>query len=394
MSGVLQGVRILDLASMWAAPMASMYLADQGADVIKIEPPEGDTSRRLFTHPKLGNESPSYLVVNRNKRGIVLDLQKAEGREVARKLAKQTDVLIHNYRPGVAQRLGMGYEELARENKGLIYVELTAYGKEGPNAKRAGYDLLIQAQSGMLHRRLPDGTPLSSGVWVADCSTPMLIAYGVALALIERGHTGKGQKVETSLLHAAIAMQAVDLVKPEAEAGVQRAPTTQSVFGMYRCSDGRWIIPVALTEKEWGKLCKALEMTHLAMDPAFSSAQARADNNQQLLEILLEAFASKPRDEWLKRLEENDVPCAPVVEREDVQSQPQVVANKMMTEVIHPTAGRTLMVSTPVRLSNSPPSIRKPSPMQGQHTDEVLRELGYTAEAVRELRRKGALGKA
>jgi crotonobetainyl-CoA:carnitine CoA-transferase CaiB-like acyl-CoA transferase len=371
-----------------------MYLGDQGADVIKIEPPEGDTSRRLFTHPKLGNESPSYLVVNRNKRGIVLDLSKGEGRSAAKRLAAQTDVLIHNYRPGVAKRLGLAYEDLAKENKGLIYVELTAYGKDGPHAKRAGYDLLIQAQSGMLHRRLPDGTPLSSGVWVADCSTPMLIAYGVALALLERGKTGKGQKVETSLLQAAIAMQMVDLVKPEAEAGVQRAPSTQSVFGMYKCEDGQWLIPVALSEKEWGRLCKALEMEHLMSDPAFSSAQARADNNQQLLEILIEAFASKPRDAWLKRLEENDVPCAPVVAREHVPSQPQVVANQMMTEVTHPTAGRTLMMSPAVRLSRNPPSVRRPSPMQGQHTEEVLREAGFSAKAIAELRQSGALGKA
>ncbi|MBM4406558.1 MAG: CoA transferase [Chloroflexi bacterium] len=393
MSHVLDGIKVLDLASMWAGPAASMHLGDQGAEVIKIEPPEGDTSRRLFTHPKLGNESPSFLVVNRNKRGMALDLGKAEGRAVAKRLASQTDVLIHNYRPGVAKRLGLDYEELSRENKRLIYVELTAYGKEGPHAKRAGYDLLIQAQSGMLHRRLPDGTPLSSGVWVADCSTPMLIAYGVVLALIERSRTGKGQKVETSLLQAAIAMQMVDLVKPEAEEGVQRAPMTQSVFGMYRCQDGQWIIPVALSEKEWVKLCKALDLEHLTKDPAFASAQLRADNNQQLLEILIETFASKPRDEWLKRLEEHDVPCAPVVEREQVPTQPQVVANGMMTEISHPTAGRTLMMSPAVRLSRNPPSIRRHSPMQGQHTEEVLREAGYTAKAIEELRRKGALGK-
>ena len=177
MAMALEGIRVLDLASMWAAPGAAMYLADQGADVIKVEPPGGDEARRLFTHPNLGNESPSFLLLNRNKRGIVLNLQEEEGRDIARKLAARSEIVIVNFRPQVAQRLGLTYEDLEPLNPGLIYVELSAYGERGPYADRPGYDLIFQALSGMMHRSLPDGTPIGAGIWAADswrrCCWPM-----------------------------------------------------------------------------------------------------------------------------------------------------------------------------------------------------------------------------
>ncbi len=390
MAGVLEGIRVLDLASMWAAPSCAMYLADHGAEVIKVEPPQGDESRRLFTHTSLGNESPSFLAVNRNKRGIVLDLRKPEAQAIARKLAQQSDVVICNFRPKVAQRLGLRYEDLGPQNPRLIYVELSAYGKQGPFADKAGYDLLFQALSGMLHRRLPDGTPLASGLWAADCSTPMMLAYGVALALLARERTGKGQRVETSLLQMAIAMQFVDLVKPEVEPPGKRQPSNQATFAPYRCADGKWIIPVAISDKEWRRLCKALDLTHLVDDPAFATPSTRAYNND-LYPILAGVFEAKQRDEWLRLLQDADVPCAPVVDRSEVYGSPQVIANEMMTEITHPTAGRTVMMGVPVKLSRNPGSLRRPSPLQGQHTDEVLRELGYDSAAIATLRNAHAV---
>ncbi len=391
MPGVLEGIRVLDLASMWAAPSCAMYLADHGAEVIKVEPPRGDESRRIFTHTSLGNESPSFLAVNRNKRGIVLDLTKPEGQEIARRLAKGSDVVIHNFRPRVSKRLGLRYEDLEPQNPRLIYVELSAYGRKGPFADRAGYDILFQALSGMLHRRLPDGTPITSGVWAADCSTPIMLAYGVALALLARERTGRGQKVETSLLQMAIAMQFVDLVKPEVEPPGMRAPSTQATFAPYRCADGFWIIPVAISDKEWARLCQALELAHLIADPAFATPQTRAYNND-LFPILAGVFETKPREEWLRLLQAADVPCAPVVSRDEVFSQPQVIENEMITEVRHPTAGRTLMMGVPVRLSANPGSIRRPSPLQGQHTADVLRELGYDDAAIAQLKKARVVG--
>ncbi len=386
----LEGIKVLDLASMWAAPGAAMYLSDQGADVIKVEPPQGDEARRIFTHASLGNESPSFLVVNRNKRGLVADLRQPEGLAIVKKLAQKTDVLVHNFRPRATRRMGLTYAELSAANPGLIYVELSAYGNKGPYAQRAGYDLLFQALSGMLHRRMPDGTPIAAGVWAADCSTPIVLAYGVSLALLQRQRTGRGQKVETSLLQMAIAMQFVDLVRPEAEPPGERAPSNQATFAPYRCADGEWIVPVAISDKEWARLCTALGLTHLIDDPAFSTPHARAFNNE-LVPLLEGIFSTRPREEWLRLLEEGDVPCAPVVGRDDVYTLPQVVDNGMMTEVNHPTAGRTVMMGVPLKLSANAPRPAGPSPLQGQHTNEVLRDLGYTAEEIADLRAKSVI---
>ncbi len=382
MAMALEGVKVLDLATVWAAPGCAMYLADQGADVIKVESPAGDDSRRLLTHRALGNESPSFLVINRNKRGIVVDIRKPAGREIIRKLALQSSVLIHNFRPQVAKRHGLSYEELEQLNPGLIYVQLSAYGQKGPFSERPGYDLLFQALSGMMHRSAPDGTPIGAGIWAADCSTPMGLAYGVALALLQREKTGRGQVVETSLLQMAIAMQDVDLVRPEAEPPTGRASANQATFAPYRAQDDRWFLPVAVSDREWEKLSNAIGLPHLADDPAFKKQQDRAENAEQLFQVLEAVYATKPLDDWLRILEERDVPCAPVLQRSEVFSHPQVVENEMMTEVDHPTAGSTKMMGVPIRLSKNQTSVRHRSPLQGEHTVEVLKELGYSDEAI------------
>ncbi len=386
MATALEGIKVLDLSTMWAAPSSAMYLADQGADVIKVEPPEGDDARHLLSHPALGNESPSFLVVNRSKRGIVVDIRKPQGREIVHKLAEQADVLIHNFRPKVAHRLGLSYQEMELLNPRLVYVQLSAYGPEGPYADRPGYDLLVQALSGMMHRRAPDGTPIGAGIWAADCSTPMALAYGIAVALLVRERTGHGQKVETSLLHVALAMQHVDLVRPEQEPPGGRAPANQATFSPYRASDGEWLLPIALSDKEWVKLCRVLEVPHLEQESAFATMQARGQHAEELFPILEALFAAKPRGEWLQLLEHGDVPCAPIASRDEVFSQPQSIENGMISEVVHPTAGRTKMISPPVRLSANPPRVPGPSPLQGQHTAEVLREIGYDEGAIQALR--------
>ena len=386
MGMALEGVRVLDLSSMWAAPGAGMYLADQGADVIKVEPPGGGDARRLFTHPNLGNESPSFLLLNRSKRGIVLDLRKPEGQDIARRLAAASDVLIHNFRSRVAERLRLAYGDLEPINPRLVYVALSAYGKKGPYAERRGYDLILQAMSGMMHRQLPDGTPIGAGIWAADSSTPMLLAYGVALALLQRERTGRGQQVETSLLEAAVAMQAVDMVKPQAERGAERAPANQATFAPYRASDGRWLLSVVLSDKEFASLVEALELPHLADDPRYASQQARSDHREELFGLLEGIFSTRSRDEWLRHLEDHDVPCAPILARDDVYDSPQVTANGVMTELAHPTAGPTKMMNIPLRLSANPANVRRHSPLQGEHTDEVLGELGYSEADIARLR--------
>ena len=391
MTMALEGIKVLDLATMWAAPSAAMYLADQGAEVIKVESPQGDEARRLFTHAALGNESPSYLVVNRNKRGIVVDIRQAEGLRIVKKLALQSDVLIHNFRPRVARRLGLTYEDLEPVHPRLVYVQLSAYGTKGPYADRPGYDLIFQALSGMMHRSMPDGTPIGAGIWAADCSTPMALAYGVSTALFVRERTGRGQKVETSLLQMAIAMQHVDLVKPEKEPPAGRQAANQATFSPYKGSDGQWFLPVALSDREWVRLCDVIGLGHLRDDPAFSTMRARAGNSAELFAILEATYATKTSDEWLRLLAEGDVPCSPILSRNEVLDQPQVIENEMVTELAHPTAGRTRMMGIPVRLSKNPGRIRRPSPTQGQHTMEVLKELGYSDQAIHDLKGAGVI---
>jgi len=386
----LSGIRVLDLSQMWAAPGAAMYLADHGAEVIKVEPPGGDEARRTLTQPPIaGGESRAFLALNRNKRGIALDIRDARGREVVRDLVRRSDVLIHNFRPGVAERLGCDYPSLRAVNGRLVYAWITAYGHEGPFAARPGYDLLFQGLSGILaRRRLPDGRPLGASVWVADCSAPMILAYGIALALLARERTGQGQLVTTSLLHAALAMQLPDLVTVERagdEAGGEVDYAEQAMFAPYRCRDGRFLVIVAIQDEQWRRLCRALGRADLADDPRYAAPLDRARESTVLGGILAEAFAARDCDEWLAALADADVPCAPVLEPGQVLDDPQVRANEMLAATTHPVAGRTVMVSQPARLHGTEGALARPAPLLGEHTEEVLRELGYPPGRIREL---------
>jgi crotonobetainyl-CoA:carnitine CoA-transferase CaiB-like acyl-CoA transferase len=386
----LSGIRVLDLSQMWAAPGAAMYLADHGAHVIKVEPPGGDEARRTLTQPPIaGGESRSFLALNRNKRGIALDIRDPRGREVIRDLVRRSDVLIHNFRPGVAERLGYDHPTLRALNGRLVYAWITAYGHEGPLAARPGYDLLFQALSGILaRRRLPDGRPQSAAVWVADCSAPIVLAYGIALALLARERTGQGQLVTTSLLHAALAMQLPELVTVEHAQDGDGDPLDyagQAMFASYRCRDGQDLVIVVIQDEQWRRLCGALGREDLADDPPYDRALDRARESAALGRLLAEAFAREDRDAWLAALAAADVPAAAVLEPGEVLDDPQVRANAMLATTIHPVAGRTVMVAPPARLHGEAAGEARPAPLLGEHTEEVLRELGYSLARIREL---------
>ncbi|HET7874193.1 MAG TPA: CoA transferase [Methylomirabilota bacterium] len=386
----LSGIRVLDLSQMWAAPGTAMYLADQGADVIKVEPLHGDEARRTLTQPPVaGGESRAFLALNRNKRGIALDIRHPRGRQVVQDLVRRVDILIHNFRPGVAERLGYDYPALRTLNERLVYAWITAYGAQGPFAMRPGYDLLFQGLSGILARRRgPDGRPISAGVWVADCSAPMELAYGIAVALFARERTGQGQLVTTSLLHAALAMQVPDLVKVEHEmepAQDGRDYSAQAMYAPYRCRDGRFLIIVVIQDEQWRRLCAALGRPDLAEDPRYATPFERARESDRLGGVLADAFATRDRDEWLAALAEADVPGAPVLEPDQVLEYPQVLANDMLTATSHPVAGRTVMVRQPARLHGSGAVDARPAPLLGEHSEEVLHELGYPLALIREL---------
>ena len=395
--GVLDGIRVLDMSTVWAGPLASAYLADQGAEVVKVEPKEGEMLRRVQVHrPIVSGEGRSFLVAGRGKRSIALDITVPKGQEVVYRLVKTADVLIHNFRPDVPERLGFDYSTLAGLNSRLIYVEVVAYGYRGPYANRKGYEPLFQSLAGVMDRqRLPDGTPIGAGVWLSDMATPFAIDTGVALALYHRERTGRGQKVETSLLHMELAMQTVDLVGVEREEPLTGSPDdwrADPVWASYRCADDRWLIICAITDREFQDLCDALEIPEMPAEPKFATPRARGQNREDLYSLVSGIVSTRPREELLRAFEEHDVPAAPVLDQQEVLDQPQVRENGMVIETEHPVAGRVSTIANPVRLSAAAPDPSpRPAPLLGQHTDEVLGELGYSAGEVSSLRTEGVV---
>lgn len=378
MERALDGIRVLDFTRHLAGPGTCMYLADQGADVIKVEPIGlGDPSRK-------GN-SATFLVLNRNKRSMTLDLRKAKGKEVLHRLVERSDVLIHNVRRRTAEKLGIGYDDLRKVNAGLVYGCISAYGSKGPYADKGGYDGMTQSLSGAMSRRAPDGTPVTAGVWISDCSVPMLMAYGITLALRVRDKTGLGQQVETSLLQAAVAMQSNYLVRFDEHPTPPPEPGSPG-YGTYRCGDDVFITVGALQQDQFQRLCMVLDLPHLAHDPRFSHPRGQHELRAEVYPIVAELLRTKPSSQWLELLDGADIPCAPIRDRSEAIDEPQIVENEFIVPVDHPEAGRVRMMGVPVRLSMTPGAIRNPAPLVGEHTDEVLREFGYGPEEIQALR--------
>lgn len=368
-----------------------MYLADHGADVIKVEPRlTGDASRRTAGSAFLKENSRTFLVLNRNKRSITLDIQKPRGREVLFRLLERSDVLVHNLRPAVVKKLGLGFEELHQRYSRLIYGSISAFGTKGPYANKGGYDRLTQGYSGAMYRRDSEGYPMTTGVWISDCSVPMLMAYGVMLALWAREKTGLGQQVETSLLQAAIAMQSTTLVRadndstPPAEAG---GPG----YGIYRCSDGVYINVTALQQNQFQRLCFAVDLGHLSADPRFDDPRRQNEFRADAYPVINEVLGAKTSTEWLAIFDAADIPCAPILEQSQVYEDPQIVENEMIVPVDHPQVGRVRMMGVPVHLSMTPGAVRRSSPLLGEHTDEVLQEFGYAANEIEALRAEAVI---
>ena len=385
MEQILDGVRVIDLSSGIAGPGTSMYLGDQGAEVIRIEPPQAGKSESS-DDPAMGSKE-GFSVLNRNKRSLTLDLNKPEGNVVFLQLVERADVLVTNFRLSAITRLGIDYPSLHALNPRLIYGWVTGFGTKGPYASHGAYDRLTQGFSGAMFRRWEDGTPVSTGVWLSDPSVPILMSFGIVLALYQREKTGEGQQVETSLLQAAIAMQMNSLVNIENSPGTFN-PEDFSAYGLYRCSDGAFINVTALRPHQFKKLCKLLELDHLAEDPRAFDPVHRGEFRRDVYPIIEAMFATKTLNEWLPLLDEVDVPAAPVLEREAVFNEPQMVANNMFVRVVHPHVGPVQMFAPPLTLSAAESRVQTASPLVGEHTADILAELGYGAAEIADLRSK------
>jgi crotonobetainyl-CoA:carnitine CoA-transferase CaiB-like acyl-CoA transferase len=382
----LEGIKVIDVAINYAGPAASMYLADQGADVIKVERRlVGDTTRRAGNTPFLKLNSPSYMAINRGKRSITLDISKPGGQQVLRDLARTTDVLVENFRPDVMDRLGIGYEALSAINPRIVYGSLTAFGARGPYADKAGFDRLAQGMAGAMYRKDADGRPLPSSAWIGDWGSPILMAFGIMLALFVRERTGRGQRVESSLLQAAMALQFSQLTVVEEDPTPPREENPAG-YNSFRCSDGVYLNIGVYFADQYNRLCRALDLPHLADDPRLTNPLLRPDLDAEVGPIFAAIFETRSSEEWLEILFTADVPCAPIVERSKLAQNEQILANEMMVAVQHPVVGRTRITGTPLRLSETKSVTLRPAPTLGQHTDEILGEIGYSAERIAELR--------
>ncbi|OGK82303.1 MAG: alpha-methylacyl-CoA racemase [Candidatus Rokubacteria bacterium GWC2_70_16] len=373
--GPLEGIRVLDFTQMMAGPLCAMLLGDLGADVIKIEPPEGDAIRRTGD-TFLGGETESFLSFNRNKRSVVLDLKAEAGREAGRGLAAGADVVLENFRPGSAERLGVGYEVLRALNPRLVYCSISGFGREGADRARPALDPVIQAMSGIMQLTGSDETgPLRTGFPFSDLVTPLLATIGVLAALRVRERTGRGQRVDLSMLDATIfgmmPRDAYFFATGRTPSRLGNEHYQIAPWNTYATADGRYLMVVAHTEKFWHALITALAAPELGADPRFLSNADRVRNRTALNARLAAAFRTASLDEWTPRLTAAGVLFAPVRSFPEVFSDPRV-RREMLVELDHPTAGRITVLANPLRFSETPATVRRCPPRLGEHTAEVL----------------------
>lgn len=389
MNSPLEGIKVLDFTQWQQGAHATAMLGDMGAEVIKVEP-------RVTGEPARGwgmrqDFSSFFQAHNRSKESITLDLKKDKGKEVVYKLVERVDVVAENFRLGVMDRLGFDYETLSRINPRLIYATASGFGPRGPMRDWPAFDIIGQAMGGiMVANGEPGGEPRQvRGTPVADQVGAMVLAYGIVLALLVRERMGIGQRLDVSLLGTQIALQPTAYcrrlqVEQPAPPAVRRRGST---YNYYKTGDdNKWIAVAALEERRWPAFCRAVGMPDLKDDPKFTTPAERTEHWEELLAIVGKAFLSKTREQWIKILLEHDIPCGPVYDYSEVAADPQVAENDYLVRVEHPDHGSVQMAGIPVQLGKTPGKVRSAAPELGQHTEDVLLELGYTTEEIAELR--------
>ncbi len=374
MPGALDHLLVLDLTSHLSGPYCAMMLADHGAEVIKIEPPKGDSARGM--PPFVNGESAPFMTWNRNKRSVVMDLKQPEDKAALLRLIDQADILVENYRPGVLARLGLGWPVLRERNKRLILASISGFGQTGPYSSRGGFDLITQAMSGLMSTNGPaDGPPFRLPIAVSDVTAGMFLAFGVLAAVEARHRTGQGQHVETSLFEAATSLAVYESAhyfatgtRPER---IGQAHRGSSPYQCFRTADG-FITLGASQQKFFTDLCDLVGLPELKTDPRFASNAERVAHNDALVALLAEKIARQPSAHWLTGLEKLGIPAGPVQSYDEVYNDPQILARDMVVETNHPVTGPFRAMGVTVKLSDTPGSIRRAAPRLGEHTEEVL----------------------
>ncbi|WP_011296004.1 CaiB/BaiF CoA transferase family protein [Cupriavidus necator] len=388
--GPLAGLRVVELAHVMAGPVGGLLLADMGADVVKVEKlPGGDDTRRT-TPPEIEGESASYMILNRNKRGIAVDLKSERGRELVSRLVAQADIVVENYRPGTMEKLGLGYDVLGRLNPGLVYCKITGFGLTGPYAQRAGYDLISQGMSGLmgLTGEGPGRPPVKVGVPVGDVTAGILAATGVLAAYIERLRTGQGQYVDTSLLEASLVHTywpvALAFATGKAAGPMGSAHPVAAPYQAFPTADG-WLNIGAMSQATWAGVCEVLGMSWMLTDERFATNGARMANRGALVTQMSEVLVTRSTDAWVTAFERAGVPAGPVKNMVQVLEDPQTRARDMVIKVEHPVAGQIEALGCPIKFSHGNGVTRRGAPLYGQHTAEVMAELGYSDSEIAEL---------
>ena len=400
----LEGIRVVDLTRALAGPYCTMMLGDLGADVIKVERPDRGDESRGWGPPFVGEpygpysgESAYFVAVNRNKLSITVNLKSPEGQDIVRGLVAVSDVLVENFRTGVLDSMGLGYNEMKEVNPRLVYCSVSGYGRTGPYAKRPGYDVIIQAEGGMMGITGPEeGPPSRVGVPIVDITAGMFACSAILAALRARDITDEGQLVDVSLLDTQVALLtnvgSIYLVGGAEPKRQGNAHPNIAPYEAFRARD-RWFALAAANERQWATLCTLIDQPELEKDPLFATNGLRVTNRVQLVDRLNEIFATRDADEWLDAIRQAGLPCGPINDVPDVFDHPQAESRDLILETDHPSAGQIRVAGFPYKLSGTPAKIQRPPPLLGQHTGEVLTELlGYTDQKVAELQRGGAVG--
>jgi len=385
----LEDLRVLDISRALAGPYCTMMLGDLGADVIKVELPDQGDESRGWGPPFVGEpyssypgESAYFMVINRNKRSLTVNLKSSEGQEIIKRLAGVCDVIVENFRTGVLNKMGLGYEDLHALNSRLIYCSISGYGRTGPYAERPGYDFIIQAEGGIMGITGPEaGSPYRVGISITDIATGIFASTAILAALHSREISGEGQLIDISLLDTSVALLA-NVASNYLVGGVEPTRMGNAHFNIapyevFRARD-RWFALGAANARQWEILCEAVSKPELKDDPRFITNKDRVANRAELAKILNEAFASRDANEWLGKLQQAGIPCGPINTIQDVFNHPQATARNFKVEIEHPTAGLVGLPGFPYKMSHTPAQLRRPPPLLGEHTEEVLTELlGY-----------------
>jgi crotonobetainyl-CoA:carnitine CoA-transferase CaiB-like acyl-CoA transferase len=397
--GPLAGLKVIDLTHVMAGPTCTLMLADMGAEVIKVEKiPAGDDTRYMLP-PKVGTEAAAFLMMNRNKKGIALDLKKPGGAKVLRRLIASADVLVENFGPDVMDRLGFGYPEISKAHPALIYCSLSGFGRTGPYKHRRGFDLVAQAMSGIMSftGERPDGPPVKCGAPLSDITAGILAATGILAAYAHRLKTGQGQWVETSLFEAALVQtywqSAIALATGVAPKAMGSAHPLNAPYQAFEAAD-KWIVVGGANQKNWLRTLEVLDAKELAQDPRFATGADRMAHLKELEDLLSARFRTKPADYWLGALEEVGVPCGPVNNMLQALADPQTLARDMVVEVDHSSLGKVKTLGLPIKFSQTPGKVRTGAPRYGQHTAAVLGAYGFDADEIAALQAEGAIAAA